>query len=376
MNPTILPVRSPSDFNEFLRFPWKVYAGDPCWVPPLDASREERLDPQHTPFWRNATREMWLARRGQEVVGTICAAWLKDNAPGAAGYFGFFEALNDRQAAIMLQDSAAAWLRQKGAGVMRGPYNPSPLHESGVLIYGFNTRPSLLEGHNPSYYRDFFESNGFYSLIDRLARICKAPPGLKSMEEIFPARLAEMSRRVIAKRPELSIRPIDMGHWSQELDIVCNLYNQSLSHVRDFSPVPRQEFHHFAEGFKSYLIPDMVLIAELAGKPVGFVLAIPDANEILYTMHGKTGPLGGLSLPWRIRHTGRACFKMMVLRPEFQGGGIEAVMVYHLSQAIFKNKFSEVEMALPEDDNPKSSKVQDHIGFKIYRRYRIYQKNL
>jgi GNAT superfamily N-acetyltransferase len=140
--------------------------------------------------------------------------------------------------------------------------------------------------------------------------------------------------------------------------------------------VPLDEFHMMAEGFKPILIPDLAWIAEISGKPVGFVLALPDANEALQSLKGQMGPLDALRLPWRIRHVSRVSFKILVMLPEFQARGIETVLIHRLSQGIYNHKFSEVDMSLTGDDNPKSTLFQDHLGFKIYRRYRIYQKVL
>jgi GNAT superfamily N-acetyltransferase len=167
-----------------------------------------------------------------------------------------------------------------------------------------------------------------------------------------------------------------MGRWKEEIDLACDLYNRSLVDVREFIPVPRDEFHKMAESIKPIVMPDLVWVAEISGKPVGFVLALPDVNEVLQPLNGRIGPLDALSLLWRIRHTNRASFKILVMLPEYQSRGIETVLIYNLGQGIVKHKFSEVDMSLTGDDNPKSSLFQDHLGFKIYRRYRVYQKDL
>jgi len=376
MNLTIQPVRSAQDFETFLHFPWKVYQGDKCWVPPVLTERRDRLDPAHYAFWKKNARELWVAWRGKEPVGTILASWNNTAPRGEAGFFGFFEALQDPQAAALLLSTAASWLREKGAGVMRGPYNPSRQDELGILIYGFNTRPSILEGHNPPYYRAFFEENGFQQHTDLLARICKIQPGWKTVEEAMPERLNEIYRRVTARRKDLLGRPLDVKHWQEEIDMARDLYNRSLADVRGFDEAPADEFRQMAEGFRPIILPDLALVAELAGKPVGFALALPDVNEALQPLNGRLGPLETLSLAYRIHHVSRASFKILVLLPEYQGRGFEAVLIHQLGKNILKHKFHEVDMSLTGDDNPKSSLFQDHLGFKIYRRYRVYQKEL
>src|SRR5512146_2341724 len=157
MSIAITPVRTTAEREQFVRFAWQVNRADPHWVPPLIDERLAKLDPQRNPFWKTAEQALWLASRDGRPVGTI-AAIVDHHAIQAlgdvVGMFGFFECRNDPEAARGLFETAAEWLWAQGCLKMRGPYNPSASDEVGILVDGFDTRPALLMGHNPPYYRE------------------------------------------------------------------------------------------------------------------------------------------------------------------------------------------------------------------------------
>jgi GNAT superfamily N-acetyltransferase len=375
MNIRIEPVCSARDLETFVRFPWHIYPGDPYWVPPLLDARRERLDTHKNPFWKTVTRELWIAWRGQEAVGTVAAFLPLEPTPERLGYFGFFEAIREVEVARLLLSTAEAWLGAHGVKLLRGPYNPSLNDETGVLVEGFQTRAAIMQGHNPDYYPEFFERGGYERYADMLARLVQLPALSQSVEECLPPRLYAVAARA-SQRPDLRIRPLRPGAWEDEMRLACALYNASLVRVEGFVPIPLDEFMSVAEGFRPILSPDMALIAELKGKAVGYVLALPDVNEALQPLNGRLNPLNMLRLWFGTRHLKRACLKILVILPEFQGRGVEAVLIYELTKAILKHGYAEVDMSLAGDDNPQSTLFQEHLGFKVYRRYRVYQKEI
>jgi GNAT superfamily N-acetyltransferase len=371
----IQPVRTDAEFDTFLRFPWKVNHGDPNWVAPLLDSRRERLDPARNPFWKSAERETWLALDRQEVLGTLAAFWPKGNSPGGIGYFGFFESVNDLAVSSCLLGKAADWLHTHGAGSMRGPFNPAANDEPGILVEGFMTRPAVTQAHNPSYYPALLEAGGFQYQNDLVARLVKINPEIRSVDQILPARLNEVAVRA-AQRKDLVVRKIELRRWDEEIGLACDLYNRALAPIPDMVPIPLEEFLALAESFRPILDPDLALIAEIGSHPVGYVLALPDINEAFQPLDGRLNALNMIRLWWVSKRLKRVCFKILVILPEYQGRGVEAILIRELSRNILKHHFHEVDMSLTGDDNQQSSRFQEHLGFQVYRRYRVYQKDL
>ena len=378
MELSIHPVENKVDLKAFVEFPWQIYKNDPFWVSPQLDDRYSNLDVARNPYWQDSERVLWLARLGSKPVGTIASIvdYRRNKHTGnPVGVFGFFECINDENIARGLLKCAGDWLRQHGFSRMIGPYNPSESDENGILIEGFNTRPAIMEAHTPYYYPTIFDGAGCAKYNDLVARLAVIPPECKNLDQIFPEKLRRIAEQV-SRRPDIHIRKVKMQEWQAEIKMACNLYNQALSPVPDIVPISEDEFLVFANSFKAILSPDMVLIAEVGSRPVGSAIALPDVNEALQHLDGKLGPIGLAKFWWFSRKIKRVSFKILIMVPEFQGRGIEALLTYRMAQAIWNHGYKEIDMSLTGEENLKSSLFQERIGFKVYRRYRIYQKDL
>ena len=122
--------------------------------------------------------------------------------------------------------------------------------------------------------------------------------------------------------------------------------------------------------------PRLALLAEVKGKPVGFALALPDINEAFRHINGRMDLIGLAKLWWFSRKLTRVSFKILMMLPEYQGRGVEAVLIDQIGHAIYDIGYKEIDMSLTGDENVKSARLQDNLGFKPYRRYCLYEKGL
>jgi GNAT superfamily N-acetyltransferase len=374
MDLSIRPVSDENELKQFIMFPWACYQDDPYWVAPLVSERNARLNRKINPYWRSNVSRKWIAWRGSQPVGTILAAAPTRAERGSFGTFGFFECLDDPEAAAALLQTASAWVKERGLKKICGPYNPSPTDEPGILVDGFETRPAIMTGHNPPLYQSLIETAGFTKREDMVARLATFPPNIKEAAEIMPPRLAEVAERA-ARRPDLVVRRFNPRAYNSEIRTAWSIYNSALTPVPGFTPIPWEEFRAMAEGFRPFLDPNLALVAEVGENPAGFIL-LPDLNEALQAARGSQGLFGRLRFLWRRLRLTRVSFKILVILPEYQGRGIEAVLINQAARAIVRRGFREVDMSLTGEENVKSSLFQERLGMNIYRRYRIYQKRL
>ena len=373
----IIPVSTQEEFLRFVRFPWLIYKNDPFWVPPLVKEMLNRLDSGRNPFWKTADRQCWLAMDGSETVGRICAiAYYPSKEPAAPvmGRFGFFECINNREIASLLFDTAADWLRTKGFSTMVGPFNPSPSDEIGIMTEGFDTLPVALAGHNPPYYQHLFESNGFIKNKDTVARHYIRPEGI-TFDAAFPKKLMRVVE-IARKRNDVTLRKLKLSRWDEEIHLATDIFNAALAPLPGHVPISFEEFFRQCQNLKPFLDPKMAIIAEVGGKPVGYAVAYPDVNEALQKANGKLDLLGSLRFFIKLRSIKRVSFKILMVLPEFHGRGIEALLIHAVARRIWQSKYREVDMSLAGEENIKSNRFTDNLGFKVYLRYRIYEKNI
>jgi hypothetical protein len=163
--------------HQFVELPYELYRGDPYWVPPLRIAVKELLDKEKHPFYADAETELFLARQNGRVVGRIAAIFDKAHNRAhdeTAGFFGFYESIDDAAVAKALLEAARQWVSGKGAKFMRGPVNPSTNYESGLLVEGFDRSPMVMMTYNPRYYPALMERNGLHKAKDLFAYLSDA----------------------------------------------------------------------------------------------------------------------------------------------------------------------------------------------------------
>jgi len=165
-------VKSRADLKEFIRLPWRIYEGDPNWVPPLILDVKEKLNKRKNPFFEHADMELFLARRNKGLTGRI-AAIVDDNHNAVHNekvvFFGMYESVDDSATARALLDHAAAWGRERGMTTLRGPMNLSLNDECAFLLEGFDSPPTVMMPYNPPFYLDLMEKSGLSKAKDLYA---------------------------------------------------------------------------------------------------------------------------------------------------------------------------------------------------------------
>jgi GNAT superfamily N-acetyltransferase len=372
----VQPVATAEDLKRFVRFPWRIYADDPYWVPPLISEIEKRLDTERNPFWEYAERELFLARRKGEVVGTVAAIvnhqhnrQLNDQT----GFFGFFEAINDEQVAEALIASASDWLRERGKDLIRGPVNGAPTDEVGVLIGGYDRRPSIWEGHTPPYYRELIERLGFRKYDDYFAYEI----WFKDIDwdlRNLPSKVWRVAEKVRGKTG-VTVRKVDVNQWDSEVAKIHYLYNVAFRTIPGHIDMSLEKFSSMAVSLRRFLDPDLVVIAEVDGQPVGFAVALMDVNEALWHFRsGKLDPWDLIRLKWYMRRIRTACGKMAGVLPEYRARGLEVLLGLELGQRCLEVGYERLELSLLQEKNTMINRIIQRVGAQVYLHYRVYEK--
>lgn len=372
MTCTIRPVRNRGDLKEFIRLPYRKYAGHPFWVPPLRLDQRHILDRRHHPFYLRAEAEFFLAERDGIPCGRIAA--IHNHAHNEfheekTGFFGFFEVMNqDPETARALLDTAAGWCARRGLNRIRGPVNPSTNYECACLVEGFDKPPVFLMPYNPSCYADWIEAAGFVKAKDLLAYWL-------SDEKPFPAKLMAIADRVLAK-DGITTREVRLERLDEEVERIFSVYNNAWSRNWGFVPMSREELKAMAADLKWVCDPRIIYIAEKGDTPVGFLIGLPDLNRILKQMNGRLLPLGWFRLLRDKRRLGFVRVLAMGFAKEYQNYGFTAA-IYR--DVIVKGgaagyHFGEIGWVL--EDNTMMNRAAGMLGAYVYKRYRIYEKPL
>ena len=369
---TIRKVESKKDFDQFVKFPWKIYKDDPNWVPPLLYDVKKLLNKKKNPFFEHAEMEMFLAEKNGELAGRIAA--VKNDLHNKehndkVGFFGFFECINNQEVADKLFSAAEQWLKEKGFTDMRGPTNPSVNDIYGMLLEGFDDQPRLLMPYNPEYYLALCENYGLSKIKDLHAyKISKEK--MEKNDKI--KRVADIA----LKRSNATVRPLNMKDFDNELARVKYVYNKAWEPNWGFVPLTDKEIDALAEDLKPLVDPSIVLFCEIEGKTVGFALVMPDFNYVFKKMNGRLLPFNFIKLFTMRKKIPWARIIILGIIPEFQKKGLDAALYHEVLQRAAKRNIFLGEASWILEDNEMMTRGAKTMNGELYKKYRVYQKSI
>jgi hypothetical protein len=370
----VVAVEGRRELRQFIRLPWSIYEDDPVWVPPLLLERSEHLS-KRNPFFEHAKCKFWLAYRGERPVGRISAQVDQlhlQRYGDSTGFFGFLEAEDNPETFQVLMDTAEKWLSSQGMRRVLGPFNLSINQECGLLVEGFDTSPMFMMGHACPYYSARVEENGYRKEKDLLAYCVDVDFELtKSMRAV----IKRAARRV-------SIRSLRRKHYSEELEILQDIFEDAWSENWGFVPFTKEEFRHLGQNLKYLVYDEYVQIAEVDGSPDAMIIGVPNVNEVIKDLNGRLLPFGWLKLLWRLKvaRPKTARVPLMGVRKchhnSLLGAALAVMVVERVRRLGVKYGAKEVELSWILEDNRGMRNILESIGGVVYKRYRIFGKDL
>jgi GNAT superfamily N-acetyltransferase len=364
----IAPVVSWRDRRRFIQFPYTLYRGDPHWVPPLRLLEWDRFS-RRNPFFEHADMARFLALSRGVVVGRVAA--IDDRLHNQVhrdniATVGCFEA-KDADAAHALLEAAEGWARARGRQAIRGPLDLSLNESSGLLVDGYDEDPMILMPYHPPAYRQYLEAAGYRKIKDLYAWILN--------RRAIEPREAELIDRV-RRRLRVTIREMNVRHVDRELTSMLEIYAEAWKDNWGFVPPTAREARHTV-GFLRHLIdPRLVLTAEVDGRAVGFVAAVPDINQALKGTAGRLFPRGLVQLMARKRLITQLRLLLLGVVPEYRGTGLYPLLIASLHEPAERFGWRRVEFSWVLEDNADVNNGASALGARLYKTYRVYQKPL
>jgi hypothetical protein len=368
-------VTTRADLKRFVAFPYSLYSKRdyPHWVAPLRAAVYDALDERKNPFYREAERALFLALRDGKVVGRIAA--IENRAHNAfhgdrTGFFGFFESVDDQRVADLLFRVASDWLGAHGLTTIQGPMNPSTNYECGLLVEGFENRPTFMTAWNPPYYDALCERAGFTKAKDLLAFwFPAAEPGYQ-----LPEFVTRQAARALEKG-RMEFRDLDPRKFDREVAACWEIYNDAWERNWGFVPMSRAEFEHMAKDMKHLLWPELAFMASVDGEPAGFMLALPDYNVALAkNRSGRLFPLGLVRLLRGKRTIRTARVMALGVKRDFRSRSILALFTAEVMRRGLAMGKIGAEASWLLEDNQLIVKPMRAMGARERMRWRVYER--
>ncbi len=381
-NTVIRPIDSKRDRKAFVDLPFRLYANDPNWVPPLKGEALGLITPEKNGWFSHAKAQLFLAERDGRAVGRISAhidtlALTMPSAQGfgpGVGQWGLFDA-EDAATAALLIATAEDWLRGQGMTRALGPISMSIWEEPGLLIEGYDHPPTIMMGHANPVYRGWIEGAGYAPVKQ-----------LMTYEVDVTRSFPPIVQRIIKSgenNPRIVIREVDKTKFEEEAAIILGILNDAWSDNWGFVPLTEPEIKDVGVKLKPIVFNDLIRIAEVDGKPAAFMITLPDLNEPIKPLNGKLFPFGWAKLLLWLRkpkvRTVRVPLMGVVkeLQSSRMASQLAFMMIEYIRRASVANydaKRAEIGWIL--DDNQGMRSIAETIESRMNKVYQVYGKTL
>lgn len=378
----IVPVHTKRQRQAFVDLPFRLYRDDPNWVPPLKGEALGLITPEKNGWFSHAKAQLFLAMRGGAVVGRISAHidTLAQDMPAERGFgpgsgqWGLMDA-EDEGVFRALLERAEEWLRGEGVTFALGPISMSIWEEPGLLIQGYDHPPTVMMGHHKPAYRAWIEAAGYEPVKQLLTY------DLDITQEFPP-----LVRRIIRSgenNPSIVIREVDKRKFFEEAQIILEILNDAWSDNWGFVPLTEPEIADVGVKLKPIVFNDLIRIAELDGKPVAFMITLPDLNEAIRPLNGSLLPFGWAKLLWWLRKPRVRTMRvpLMGVRKELQSSRLAGQLAFMMIEAIRKASVdhygaSRGEIGWVLDDNQGMNSIATAIESRVNKVYQVYRRTL
>ncbi len=382
--PVIIAVTTPDQQRQFIDYGYRRNARDPQWVPPLRGEMRDLLTPGKNPFFEHATQQLFIARRGADgpVVGRISAhidalaqaqPVEKGLGPGT-GNWGLFEA-DDAAVSAALISAAEGWLKDQGMTRVVAPMSLSLWDEPGLLVRGFDHSPTVMMGHNAPEYQGWIEPLGYAPVKTLL-----------TYDLDIRVPFAPLIQKIIAageRNDRIRVRRVDRSRFDEEAAIILGILNDAWADNWGHVPITDAEIAHVGKKLKPLVREDLIMITELEGKPVAFMLVLPNLNEPLKPLGGSLLPLGWAKLLWWLRKPRCTTVRvpLMGVLKQYQASRLASQMAFMMIEYIRREALANYGATRGEigwilEDNQGMVTIADALNTTVNREYRMYEKAL
>ncbi|WP_289054137.1 GNAT family N-acetyltransferase [Carboxylicivirga marina] len=367
----VVEVSDKQSQKQFLNVVNVIYSDDKNYVRPLDSMIEEVFDANRNTYFNHGVATRFILIRNEEVIGRVAAFVNHKKSKGfdqPTGGLGFFECINDKEAAFVLFNAAKEWLKKNQMEAMDGPINFGENDNFwGCLVEGFS-QPGFGMQYNPPYYKAFFEEYGFSTYFEQITNHL-------DLTVPFPERFWKIAGWVV-KKEGFSFRHFRIKETDKFINDFEAIYNDAWRFHENFTPIDKKVLKATMMKAKAFMMEDLIWYAYHDGKPIGFIVLFPDVNQILKHFNGKMNLWNKLRFMWmkHRKYMTRARVVILGVVPKFQRSGIESGLFWHLQGVVDKNPhLKELELSWVGDFNPKMRILQESMGATFGKKHITYR---
>ncbi len=360
--------------KEFHKVPRIIYKDDSNWIPHIESDIEKKFHTEFNTNFDGLNAKRWvLYDNSENLIGRI-AAWIHPKYfkkyKQVTGGIGYFECINNQEAANILFDTSKIWFHKNKVEAMDGPINFGERDQFwGLLVKNFTAPNTYAMNYNPEYYIKLFETYGFKVFYNQFMyqRLVNDP---------IPDVLVNKSED-LRNDPKFECKNIRGMKLKQVAQNFIDVYNDGWGHTRDnFKKMELSFAEKLLNSMKTVIDPDIIFFAYYDNRPIGMFINIPELNQIFKYVNGKMNLIGKLIFLWKKKFSPPNTMYGLVfgVAHDFHGKGVEGAMIKLAGEMLVPmDKYRDTILTWIGDFNPKMMKVCENLGTNLYRQFSTYR---
>lgn len=367
-------INNKSQVMKFIKFPFKLYADCPQWVPPFIGDIKIMMNPKKHPFYEHSDAVFFKAVENGEIVGRIAVI---ENKPfnkyhdTHKAQFYFFDSIDSQDVANALMERAFEWAKERNLDEMVGPKGLSPFDGYGILVEGFEHRQMMIMmNYNYPYYPKLMENLGFVKDVDFVS-------GHLDMKTFnLPDKIHEISRRV-QERGTFKVKNFkskkELSSWAQRIG---KAYNKTFVNNWEYYPLTDAEIKFALDNILVVAVPELIKVITHKDEVIGFLFAFPDISAALQRNRGKITPWGIIDMIIGLKRSKFISLNGLGILPRFHGRGGNALLYSEIQKTMKDNGYFDAEVTQMADTAVQVRKDLRTAGADEYKNHRVYKRRI
>lgn len=366
-------VESGKELKEFIYLSEKIHQHHENWVPPIYSDERKFYDPKYNKALDSSDTVLFLAYNNGKPVGRIMGIINnKHNSlhhEKTARFFNF-DCYDQPAVSHALLDSVEKWAIKKGMNKIVGPFGFSDKDPQGVQVEGFENMPVIATATNLPYLPELIEKEGYKKETDCLVYKLPIPWPIPDIyQRVFDRVISNKNIRLREFTSRRQLKPYIVP--------VFRLVNETYRSLFGFAEMDEDEMHEMARKYLPMLDPEFTkVITDRENNPIAFVVASPDISKGIRRAKGKIFPFGFIHILSSAKHTDQLDLFLGAVKERYMNTGLTALLGVSIFNSANKRGLKYIDSHLILESNKPMRAVMEKLKATIYKRYRVYSKNI
>jgi len=367
-------VDNKKDLKTFIYLPAKIHAEHTTWAPPLYGDEWKYFNPKKNRPFSYSDTVLLLAFRGDEPVGRVMGIInhrFNEQRGEKTARFAYLETFEDAAVVHTLLDYVEDWARQKGMTRIIGPYGFSDQDPEAFQIEGFENPATIATYHNFAWLPKMVEERGYTKDIDYFVYKLDVPKGIPELYQKITERIQRKGQFQVLefkKRKEIKpwIRPV--LSVMNECYIAGNIYG--------YAPLDEKEMDELAARYLPVMDPRFVKVVIKDNEVCSFIIAMPDLIPGIRKAKGHLFPFGFITILSMAKKTKQLDLLLGAIKEKYRGLGLDALMGARMLASAREAGMEIMDTHHEMEANVRVRMEMERMGGQVYKKFRVFQKNL